>query len=444
MPDDKATPPSKDNPTLSIAEPGAAKPGVPNFFIDKFAIPPFLLPIYQAAGTEYGIRWEVLAAINEIETNYGRNLNVSSAGAEGWMQFMPATWKTWGVDANQDGYADPLNPVDAIFTAARYLKAAGADTDLRKAVFAYNHANWYVDSVLLRAQVIGGLPTNLVTSLTGLTEGRFPVAAEATYADEVTAKSLGKKARKTAAVPVASTANRRGISIYADAGSPVIAVSDSQVTRIGVTKRLGNFIQIQDAYGNTYTYGRLAKISKLYAAPKPQKVDPGEIRRQLALPSDDKAPTKAASETEAPAPKKTDTTATTAGATPARRRSTRTPRRSRRACSPTPIASTPRPPAAPSRSSCAPAGSTARSPPRRRSGSRATRSSSSTSRSAHRSPRARCSGGSARSRRPSTRTCASRSARPAAAPRGSTRSRSSTAGSCSSRPRSTARRARAC
>ena len=66
------------------------KIGVPNFFIDKFRIPPFLLPIYQAAGTQYGIRWELLAAINEIETDYGRNLNVSSAGAQGWMQFMPA------------------------------------------------------------------------------------------------------------------------------------------------------------------------------------------------------------------------------------------------------------------------------------------------------------------------------------------------------------------
>ena len=73
--------------------PGAAPIGVPNFFIDKFRIPPFLLPIYQAAGIQYGIRWEVLAAINEIETDYGRNLNVISAGALGWMQFMPATWK---------------------------------------------------------------------------------------------------------------------------------------------------------------------------------------------------------------------------------------------------------------------------------------------------------------------------------------------------------------
>ena len=77
------------------------------------------------------MRWEVLAAINEIETDYGRNLNVSSAGALGWMQFMPATWKAYGVDANGDGRKDPYNPVDAIFAAARYLKAAGADKDIR-------------------------------------------------------------------------------------------------------------------------------------------------------------------------------------------------------------------------------------------------------------------------------------------------------------------------
>ena len=77
---------------------------------------------------------------------------------------MPATWKTYGVDANQDGVKDPFNPVDAIFAAARYLKAAGADKDLRKGIFAYNHADWYVDSVLMRAQVIGGIPGDLVGS----------------------------------------------------------------------------------------------------------------------------------------------------------------------------------------------------------------------------------------------------------------------------------------
>src|SRR5438067_10496402 len=70
----------------------------------QFAVPPFLMPVYIAAGRTYGVPWNVLASINQIETNFGRNLNVSSAGAEGWMQFMPATWKSWGVDASGDGY----------------------------------------------------------------------------------------------------------------------------------------------------------------------------------------------------------------------------------------------------------------------------------------------------------------------------------------------------
>ena len=181
------------NPTLSEALPGPAPIGVPNFFIDKFRIPPFLLPIYQAAGIEYGVRWEILAAINEIETDYGRNLNVSTAGAVGWMQFMPSTWKRYGVDANHDGRKDPFNPVDAIFAAARYLKAARADQDVRGAVFAYNHADWYVDSVLMRARLIGGLPADLVGSLTGLTQGHFPVHAKARYADDIADTALANK-----------------------------------------------------------------------------------------------------------------------------------------------------------------------------------------------------------------------------------------------------------
>ena len=198
------------------------------------------------------------------------------------MQFMPATWKAYGVDGNQDGLMDPYNPVDAIFAAARYLKAAGADKDIRGAVFAYNHADWYVDSVLLRAQVIGGLPTNLVGSLTGLTEGRFPVAAKATYADEVTQAQPEGQAAPTRAVPVERRQPPR-----ASRSTPTPARRSSRsatrsVTKIGVSKRLGHFVQVQDAYGNTYTYGRLAKISKLYAAPKPQKVDPAEVKRMLA------------------------------------------------------------------------------------------------------------------------------------------------------------------
>src|SRR6201988_105448 len=98
------------------------------------------------------------------------------------MQFLPSTWKQWAVAATGNGIADPYNPVDAIFTAARYLHAAGASNNLPQAIFAYTHASWYVQSVLLRAQLIGGLPNHFIGALTGLVEGHFPVPAPAKYA----------------------------------------------------------------------------------------------------------------------------------------------------------------------------------------------------------------------------------------------------------------------
>jgi Transglycosylase SLT domain len=111
--------------------------------------------IWQAAGSQYGIPWEVLAAINKVETDFGRNLGPSSAGAVGWMQFMPSTWARWGTDANGDGVADPNNPTDAIFSAARYLAACGGQFDISGAVYCYNHASWYVNDVLGLAALYG-------------------------------------------------------------------------------------------------------------------------------------------------------------------------------------------------------------------------------------------------------------------------------------------------
>jgi hypothetical protein len=283
--------PTPANPDYSLATPGPAAIGVPNFFIEKFRIPPFLLPIYQAAGIQYGIRWEVLAAINEIETDYGRNLNISSAGALGWMQFMPPTWEAYGVDANGDGEKDPFNPVDAIFAAARYLRAAGADTDLRRAIFAYNHADWYVESVLMRARVIGGLPPELVGSLTGLTQGRFPVQAKATYAGAENAKARTVRLGENAANVVESDGTRRAIRIFSRKRAPVVAVNDGRVTRLGRSRKLGRFVEVQDTYGNTYLYSGLAEIAETYPFPKERKAR----KRDLALPEADVAPKRAAS-----------------------------------------------------------------------------------------------------------------------------------------------------
>lgn len=116
--------------------------------------PAFLIPIYKKAGQRFHIPWQILAAINSIETNYGRDLNVSSAGAVGWMQFMPSTWREYGLSVKGNGPPNPYDPTDAIFSAARYLASNGGARHLRKAIFAYNHAVWYVDSVLWRAGII--------------------------------------------------------------------------------------------------------------------------------------------------------------------------------------------------------------------------------------------------------------------------------------------------
>ena len=292
--------PTAQNPGFVDALPGPSRAtGVPNFVIRKFRVPIFLLPLYQAAGIQYGVRWEILAAINEIETDYGRNLNVSTAGALGWMQFMPATWRQWGVDANKDKRKDPYNPADAIFAAARYLKAAGYEQDPRRAIFAYNHADWYVDSVMLRARLISGVPADLIGSLTGLTEARFPVYARARYADDLAERQVLKRAKagQNAANVVESKANRTGIHIFAKTGSPVIATNDGVIKQVGHSKRLGRFLVLQDVYGNRFTYGHLGTVARFYPVPKTDTQNPKTSARAVKANGSTKeaAPTLAAS-----------------------------------------------------------------------------------------------------------------------------------------------------
>jgi hypothetical protein len=118
---------------------------------------PSLVALYRSAGYRYGVDWRILAAINRVETGYGTNTHVSSAGAVGWMQFLPSTWRRWGVDASGDGVADPMNPADAIYSAARYLQAAGIQHDVRKAIWAYNPLASYVNMVL---SIAARLPEN--------------------------------------------------------------------------------------------------------------------------------------------------------------------------------------------------------------------------------------------------------------------------------------------
>ena len=120
-------------------------------------IPPEYLRLYRAAAEEYGIDWAVLAAIGKVETDHGRldlpgvRSGENFAGAGGPMQFLEPTWEQYGVDGNGDGVRDRYDPADAIPGAANYLAASGAPEDYRAAIYAYNHANWYVEDVLAQA-----------------------------------------------------------------------------------------------------------------------------------------------------------------------------------------------------------------------------------------------------------------------------------------------------
>jgi hypothetical protein len=115
-------------------------------------LPESLRALYMrgAAAECPGLPWNVLAGIGQVETDHGQNKNVSSAGAMGPMQFMPATWAVYGIDGDGDGVADILDQADAIYSAAHYLCADGGGNSatLYQAIFAYNHSDYYVNTVL--------------------------------------------------------------------------------------------------------------------------------------------------------------------------------------------------------------------------------------------------------------------------------------------------------
>jgi membrane-bound lytic murein transglycosylase B len=275
-----------------------------------YRIPVFLLPIYKAAAVQYGVPWQILAAINEIETDYGTDLSVSSAGAVGWMQFMPETWLQYGVDALNAGYADPYNPVDAIFAAARYLRAAGAATNLRGAILAYNHSEEYAQSVLLRAKLISTYPKAVIATLTGLIDGRLPVTGKHVAWTEIatpgstpssatagaaalpagsaqssgdaqasTASSSAATAPATAASATPSPADAAAsatkaaaakaqplqlVDLKSSPNASVVAVQDGRIMRIGDSHELGKYIVLRDVYGDLFTYAGLGSIAPTY------------------------------------------------------------------------------------------------------------------------------------------------------------------------------------
>ncbi|HEY2536668.1 MAG TPA: lytic murein transglycosylase [Solirubrobacteraceae bacterium] len=299
--------------------------------LNFYRIPLFLLPIYRAAAIQYGVPWPILAAINEIETDYGTDLSVSSAGAEGWMQFEPSTWLQYGVDALNAGYADPYNPVDAIYAAARYLKAAGAASNLSGAILAYNHSEAYVSSVLLRAKLIAAYPDQVIATLTGLIDGRPPVTgkrigwgapalapgvaalpssssatagATATSASAptphpgaATAASSAASATSSFATPGSTTppspgsaatpasATSKGISLVdvrGELNAHAVAVQDGRIVKLGYSRKLGRYVVLRDVYGDVFTYAGLGAIAHTYKLPKSDSVAGAPAQSQSA------------------------------------------------------------------------------------------------------------------------------------------------------------------
>ncbi|MBU1167238.1 lytic transglycosylase domain-containing protein [Patescibacteria group bacterium] len=112
--------------------------------------------VYKSAGEQYQIPWEVLSAIHKVETGRRGDTSVASyAGASGPMQFMPSTFRSYGVDGDGDGRALIHDSDDAIFSAANYLKANGGDRNISGALLHYNHSSAYVNKVLAIAKTIG-------------------------------------------------------------------------------------------------------------------------------------------------------------------------------------------------------------------------------------------------------------------------------------------------
>jgi soluble lytic murein transglycosylase-like protein len=108
--------------------------------------PDLLRAYYDEAEARFGVDWELLAAVHFIETRFGRVVSGSSAGAQGPMQFVPGTWKAYGLGGNV------RNPRDAILGAANYLSASGAPEKERVALLAYNPVDFYADAVALYAR----------------------------------------------------------------------------------------------------------------------------------------------------------------------------------------------------------------------------------------------------------------------------------------------------
>jgi hypothetical protein len=224
-------------------------------------VPTQFMEFYLSAEARYGVPWYVLAAIHFVETGFSTHPTmVSSVGAIGPMQFMPATWAGWrynigggrvspslditdlnviragggyGVDGNGDGKADPWDVADAIHTAAHYLSKNGYAQDPRKAIWHYNHAEWYVNKVLKNAEQFKLTATYMPNDMPAITDGAFmrPTTGEVT-------SGFGPRWGKLhAGVDIGKGGRNHAV--------PIVAVADGVVSRSYYSSSYGNVVFIK-------------------------------------------------------------------------------------------------------------------------------------------------------------------------------------------------------
>lgn len=224
-------------------------------------IPADYLALYVAAGERYGLDWAVLAAIGKIETDHGRSdlpgvkSGVNTHGCCGGpMQFWiapphPNTWDRYGVDANKDGRRDPHDPVDAIPAAARYLRASGAPADWRRAIFAYNHAGWYVDQVLAQANRYRDAAASAPIA-SSLPDGPFDGRLRRPVPGVLTSPFGQRWGRLHAGVDLATTT-----------GDAVHAAAPGAVTWAAPRGGYGNYVCLRHSPLLTTCYAHLSRIA---------------------------------------------------------------------------------------------------------------------------------------------------------------------------------------
>jgi murein DD-endopeptidase MepM/ murein hydrolase activator NlpD len=224
---------------------GLARPAVPDPAAAVAAIPADYLTLYREAGDALGLDWPVLAAVGRVESDHGRlsaGCEPNEAGAVGPMQFLPASFaqaSSWAGLVR----ADICDPADAVSAAAAYLRQYGAPDDWRRALFAYNRSQAYVDLVLAWAARYGHASATVwpldgpITQFFGSTEAELqpPLWYRGRWYEHFHA----------------------GLDIGAPLGTPVMAIAAGTVTFAGEIADGAVVVEIEHAPGVTSAYAHL-------------------------------------------------------------------------------------------------------------------------------------------------------------------------------------------